>query len=135
MQRQPWTRALALFTGLWFTVITVGPSSTHACRSHDPRSVGAAASQQTADPHAGHGTHHAARLPNGDETDEGPADDESCDCLGLCCASAPVSFYDPPSELPVTIVATTLVPHVGDHGIMPVASDHVLPFANAPPRA
>src|SRR5262245_31400479 len=126
MARPWWARTFALAAGLWFTVMTVVPEGVHACPSH----TNAADATASAASQSGHGHHGAA--PASQETQHG---NEHCTCVGQCCVSAPIALASRSIELQETLAASTRDNGLPDHEYAPVAAQHVLPFALAPPIA
>ena len=135
-------RALTLLLGLWFTVVVAGPEFLHACPTHDSHGAAASADEISADQqvHAGHRGHSAsatsaaAQHQASSHESSAPESTAGCSCLGQCCPS-PAALAGAAPRLGELVAFAT-----GDHGLpdyryVPVAADHVLPFAQAPPVA
>jgi hypothetical protein len=82
--------------------------------------------------HANHGSasasHHSA--PSSEST---PARATQCTCLGQCCGTAPVAFISAQIQLADIVTVATRDAGLPDYAYVPVAAQHVLPFAHAPP--
>ena len=118
---------MALFVGLWFVAVSAGPEVTHACPMHGGHAVAASLSTQ----HSGHGTvaeHHATS-----NTESPSHHGTQCTCLGQCCGTAPVGFIANSIALADTQTIATRDAGLPDYAYVPVAAQHVLPLANAPP--
>ena len=87
MKRPWWSRALALFIGLWFVVVTGVPDVTHACPMHGKHAAAAIGSAHADHQASASAAHHSA--PN---SDSAPQRGTQCTCLGHCCGAAPVAF-------------------------------------------
>lgn len=105
---------------LWLCLALVAPEALHECPVHRAPGHGAM-------PDPGH-SHHA---PLDDTTQP---DDHHCTCLGECCPAGIIATgFD---------IAAAWSPFtVDDHGStgpvetpLPAASEHLLPFATAPPQ-
>ena len=128
MKRPWWSRALALIVGVWFVAVTAAPDVAHACPMHGSHAAIASSGQQ----HANHGSasasHHSA--PSSEST---PARATQCTCLGQCCGTAPVAFMSAQIQLADIVTVATRDAGLPDYAYVPVAAQHVLPFAHAPP--
>ncbi len=132
MKRPWWSRALALFVGVWFVAASAGPELTHACPMHGTHAVAASFGAG----HAGHDTgspsirvaHHS-----GSNTESAPERGTQCTCLGHCCCTAPVAFIATTVALADVVTAATRDTGLLRHEYVPVFARHVLPLAHAPP--
>jgi len=126
MRRSTWTRVIALFVGIWFVAAAAGPELTHACPMHGGHSSAASAAE-----HADHGAvaeHHPA------SSSESPSHHGTqCTCLGQCCSTGPVAVLSARTALSDTDTVATRDAGLPDYAHVPVAAQHVLPLANAPP--
>jgi len=126
MRRSLWTRVIALFVGIWFVAAAAGPELTHACPMHGGHSSAASAAE-----HADHGAvaeHHPA------SSSESPSHHGTqCTCLGQCCSTGPVAVLSARTALGDTDTVATRDAGLPDYAYVPVAAQHVLPLANAPP--
>ena len=126
MRRSTWTRVIALFVGIWFVAAAAGPELTHACPMHGGHSSAASAAE-----HADHGAvaeHHPA------SSSESPSHHGTqCTCLGQCCSTGPVAVLSARTALSDTDTVATRDAGLPDYAYVPVAAQHVLPLANAPP--
>lgn len=133
MTRSLWSRGTTLFVGLWFMAVSAGPEFTHACAAHGAHAVAASLD-------ASHGAHaslppqaRAADHHSASDTNPAPDGDTQCTCLGRCCCTPPVAFLA--TSITLTETATVAARDAGlpDYAYVPVAAQHVLPFAHAPP--
>jgi hypothetical protein len=126
MRRSRWTRVIALFVGIWFVAAAAGPELTHACPMHGGHSSAAPAAE-----HADHGAvaeHHLA------SSSESPSHHGTqCTCLGKRCSTGPVAVFSARTALGATETVATRDAGLPDYAYVPVAAQHVLPLANAPP--
>jgi len=126
MRRSLWTRVIALFVGIWFVAAAAGPDLTHACPMHGGHSSAASAAE-----HADHGAvaeHHLA------SSSESPSHHGTqCTCLGQCCSTGPVAVLSARTALGDTDTVATRDAGLPDYAYVPVAAQHVLPLAHAPP--
>ena len=133
MKRPWWSRALSLFVGVWFVAVTAAPDVAHACPMHGSHSARAA----QAPDHAGHGPSTALATASHHSTtsssESTPQRGTQCTCLGQCCSTAPVAFISARIQLADVITVATRDAGLPDYAYVPVAAQHVLPFAHAPP--
>ena len=133
MKRPWWSRALALFVGAWFVAVSAAPDLTHACPMHGSHAAVAALGSSA---HAGHtgaipaasAAHHSA--PSSEST---PQRGTQCTCLGQCCGAAPVAVVSASIALADIVTVATRDAGLPDYAYVPVAAQHVLPFAHGPP--
>ena len=132
MRRSLFSRFTALFVGLWFVAVTAAPEVTHACPMHGAHAAMAAAG-------AGHGAHSGAsklaigahhRASDGEAT---PPHANQCTCLGQCCSAGPVALVASDLSLADIVTVSTRDAGLPDYAYVPVAAEHVLPPALAPP--
>lgn len=129
MTRSVWSRALALFVGLWFVAVSAGPELAHACPTHGHQAMAALL-------HGGNSTQGAgARVSH-----HGMANSESqphhgtqCTCLGQCCSAPPVALVATTFALADVVTSAAHDAGLPDYAYVPVAAEHVLPLANGPP--
>lgn len=127
MRRPLWSRVTALFVGLWFVAITAGPELMHACPTHGTHAVAASLG-------AGHGGHVAATEHHAaSDTQSAPQRGTQCTCLGQCCSAGPVAVLSAHVALADTETIASHDAGLPDYTYVPVAAQHVLPLANAPP--
>lgn len=130
--RSLWSRALALFVGLWFVAVSAGPELAHACPTHGNHAMATA----LGDMPGGHGgtatagAHH--RAPN---TESHQQHGSQCTCLGHCCSAPPVALVATTIALADVVTAAANDAGLPDYAYVPVAAQHVLPLANGPPLA
>ena len=126
MRRPAVSRALAALFAVWFTAYAVEPAALHACDVHDaPHAANTSAAATHADDV--HTSHSASR-------DDAQHSDETscCTCPGDCAASSPAALATTTALVAVVTTATT-DSGLSRHEYVPVAAQHVLPFANGPP--
>jgi hypothetical protein len=130
MTRSPWGRLVALFVGLWFVAVTAGPELMHACPMHGAHSAAAAPA-----PHADHAapaaTESAASHHSSSNTDSNGSN--QCTCLGHCSGASSVAIVTDAVSLIEIATAATRDDGLPDYAYVPVAAQHVLPLAHAPP--
>ena len=130
MKRPLWSRALALFLGLWFMAVSTGPELTHACPTHGVHANSAA-------PGAAHADHSAPQLApahhSASNSGSAPQRTSQCTCLGHCCSTPPVAFVAASIALADIVTIATRDAGLPDYDYVPVAAQHVLPLAHAPP--
>src|SRR5512138_165833 len=132
--RSLWSRALALFAGLWFVAVSAGPELAHDCPVHGNHAMSASLGGQ----HAGHGgtaarAHHdmsSNRPDAGSQPHPG-----QCTCLGSGCSAPAVALVAPTIALADVVTAAANDAGLPDYAYVPVAAQHVLPLANGPPLA
>jgi len=130
MRRSLWSRVTALFVGLWFVAVMAAPEVTHACPMHGSHAVAAS----PASAHAAHSSavqsaadHHSA------STDSAPRHSPQCSCLGHCCSTPPIAIMATSVSLADIVTFATRDAGLADYAYVPVAAQHVLPLAHAPP--
>jgi len=130
MKRPLWSRALALFVGLWFVVVATGPELTHACPTHGVHAASAA-------PAAVHANHSVPQLDaaqhSASDSGSAPQRSSQCTCLGQCCSTPPVAFVAASIALSDIVTVATRDAGLPDYHYVPVAARHILPLAHAPP--
>jgi hypothetical protein len=122
---------MALVVGLWFVAVSAGPELTHACPTHGIH----AAKVPVIAGHAGHvavattsAVHHSAS-----DTGSAPQQGKQCTCLGQCCSAPPVAVISAAITLADIVTISTRDAGLPDYAYVPVAAQHVLPLAHAPP--
>ena len=130
MNRSVWGRLTALFVALWFVAVTAAPELTHACPMHGAHAA-------VASP-AAHADHAALTSAQSAAAHHGSTDTDSnrsnqCTCLGRCCGAAPVAMVADAIALIEMATAATRDRGLPDYAYVPVAAQHVLPLAHAPP--
>ncbi len=145
MRKSRTTRFLALFMGVWLSLVQSDAGLFHACGSGNP-AVAALAAPATAhgagygstaagDAHAGH-ANHAAALAAGtsDSSHHHPSGDGECHCIGHCCVATPPALRAPDTYALVVLVRrTTVQPGRAAQAVVAEWADYVLPFSTAPP--
>lgn len=126
MTRPWWSRTLALCVGLWFVAVSAAPEVTHACPAHGSHATAGALGSA----HVGHASagHHASA-----DHESTPRRGAQCSCLGQCCSTAPVAIISNQIALADIVTVATRDAGLPDYAYVPVAAQHVLPFAHAPP--
>ena len=135
MSRSLWSRALALFVGLWFVAVSAGPEIAHACPLHGKHAMSAS----LGDHPMGHGG-TAARahydMSNAHRSDAGSQPHPGqCTCPGDGCCAPPVALVATTIALADVVTAAANDAGLPDYAYVPVAAQHVLPLANGPPLA
>jgi hypothetical protein len=124
---------MALFVGLWFVAVSAGPELTHACPMHGTH----AAASNVGVSHAGHGASVTQAAASGHQNASGSQSTShhgtQCTCLGQCCGAAPVAVVSTTPALTESETVATRDAGLPDYAYVPVAAQHVLPLANAPP--
>lgn len=132
MRRSLASRVTAMLMALWFVAVSAGPELTHACPTHGAHAMASssvashAASMGT--PQASAGDHHSAS-----HTSPTPERTNHCTCLGQCCSASPVALVTDAIALADTATAATRDAGLPAYAYVPVAAQHVLPLAQAPP--
>jgi hypothetical protein len=137
MHRHWLHRVFATLLVAWFAVLTAEPVALHPCPMHD----GVLHMQSGAAVH--HAMHGAMPAHGGPMEQAGarqhlpPAHStghHQCTCIGTCTATSAAGL--PSARFALAAALTTLVrdPGLPDYEYVPVAAQHVLPFAHAPPR-
>jgi hypothetical protein len=126
MRRALWSRVTALFVGIWFVAVAAGPELTHACPMHGGHAIAASLGQHSG--HAAVSDHHSAS--NTESTSHHGA---QCTCLGQCCSTGPVAILAARATLGDAQTIASRDAGLPDYAYVPVAAQHVLPLANAPP--
>jgi hypothetical protein len=127
MQRSSWHRATALVVNLWFLALSAGLGLTPACPAHKAD----AAMVRPHGLHTARARDVSVAAHHGSDTDSSGS--KQCTCLGRRCCSAPVAVA---TEVIALLGAPAVAIHDGglpDYAYVPVAAQHVLPLANAPP--
>ena len=129
MRRSLSCRVVSLVLSLWVPLFMSGSESIVRCPTHDGTTAVAAQTGAPASAAADHdhgGTHSAPA---------DHADSHSCSCPGPGCCPPAVAVV-PGAQLPLaTIVAIHEATAVSTLERFASESDHVLPFATAPPPA
>ena len=142
MRRSPLSRAAATLVSLLFLLAWSEPAALHPCPMHDGHPAAADAhdgeSAQPASTVASAIHHEHDAMASAATAPAAPLHDaasHTCQCLGHCCSASGVVLA------PVQLVRWQAVvtrraepPALVATAIALVASPHVLPFANAPPR-
>ena len=130
MKRSFWGRVTTLFVGLWFVAVAAGPELTHACPTH-----GAHATSAWAVSHDGHQAPAAptAATAHHSDGDTNSSQSNQCTCLGQCRCTTPVALVTEMIALVEMASAATRDAGLPDYAYVPVAAQHVLPLAQAPP--
>src|SRR6185503_5612171 len=88
---------------------------------------------------AGHAGHVAVATTSGaahhSASDTGPAPQQGkqCTCLGQCCSAPPVAVISTAITLADIVTVSSHDAGLPDYAYVPVAAQHVLPLAHAPP--
>ena len=133
MSRPLWSRVTALILGFWFAAVSAGPELTHACPMH-----GAHAAVAALNTHSGHGGAHAPHVAGLGHHQTSSSESAShhgtqCTCLGQCCGTGPVATVAATVALADSGTLATRDAGLPDYVYVPVAAQHVLPLAHAPP--
>jgi len=133
MKRTLWSRFMALFVGLWFVAVSAGPELTHACPMHG----GHTATATRGDAHSAHATPATEVAGSQHQSASSPQSTShhgtQCTCLGQCCGTAPVAVISTTLALAESDTVATRDAGLPHYAYVPVAAQHVLPLANAPP--
>jgi hypothetical protein len=133
MKRTLWSRVMALFVGLWFVAVSAGPELAHACPMHGGHSTTASGG----DAHSAHAALATDVAGSQHQTASSPQSASphgmQCTCLGQCCGAAPVAVISTTLALAELDTVATRDAGLPDYAYVPVAAQHVLPLANAPP--
>lgn len=138
-------RVLALFMGVWLSLVQSDAGLFHACSTGNAVVAALAAAAvpttdapQTADAHEGHGAH--ASNEAGTAVESAPAQhdhnsgDNECHCIGHCCVTTLPALRAPDTSALATVVRiATVQPGRASHEVVAEWADYVLPFATAPP--
>ncbi|HEY0929425.1 MAG TPA: hypothetical protein VGE27_05855 [Gemmatimonas sp.] len=146
MRKSSIARWLALFMGVWLSLVQSDAGLFHACSAgnsaiaaHEAALASAHANPSADAPmdHAAHGapattapaSHHGSH--SGQE-----GGDQECHCIGHCCATV-VPTLDATEAFPIASVVriATTQPGRAGHEVMASWVDFVLPFPTAPPVA
>jgi hypothetical protein len=119
-------RLFAFLFAPWFGAVVGDMPLLHLCPAHGSH----VASTTTPMTHASaHMTGSSHTAPSHDKSNH------QCTCLGCCCAASSAALPGASvSEIATTVVDRERV-QFRDDSAPSVRSDHVLPFATAPPRA
>jgi hypothetical protein len=133
VHRNTLSRSFAGLLSIWLAVCMAEPAQLHTCTMHGGLAI------QTSVPgvHANHRAHHEETRPQTGSNRGHHSDSQSrqCSCLGDCStAGAAVG-------LPATIVSLEAIAAIRESGprfdaasSVVSAGNHLLPFANGPPR-
>jgi hypothetical protein len=120
----------ALILGLWFVAVSVTPEVAHACPMHGSHAVSAALGHE----HGAHGAHGAQSVAAHHQTgDQSAPHGNQCTCLGQCCSAGPVALVASDISLADIVTVSTRDAGLPDYAYVPVAAEHILPPAQAPP--
>lgn len=125
MRRSLASRVTALLMSLWFVAASAGPELTHACPTHGAH---AKAASSAVDHAASTDMHHPAS-----HTSPAPERTNHCTCLGHCCGPTPVALVTAAVTLADASTHATRDAGLPDYAYVPVAAQHILPLAQAPP--
>jgi hypothetical protein len=131
MRSAPWFRTVAATLTIWLGLVMAGPTLVHACPMHDAVVIASSESPHAngpSDEHA-HGDHGVAAPSEGD--DHGA---ECCTCLGDCGAPTIAWTGLASFAVPSRPLAAPRREAAPDDARLPGAPDHLIPFANGPPR-
>ena len=83
-----------------------------------------------------HGDALRADVTLGDPSDDadGPAKHQCCTCIGQCCAMSPTLLPSSPTAIASIVASVTESGVPSPHSPLVSRVEHVLPFANGPPR-
>ena len=130
MSRSLFHRVTALFVGLWFVAITAAPEVAHACPMHGSHAAMATLGHD----HGGQAGSKLAAMDHQQGSQESaPQHGNQCTCLGQCCSAGPVALSANHVSLADIVTVATRDAGLPDHVYVPVAAQHVLPLAQAPP--
>ncbi|HEX6964782.1 MAG TPA: hypothetical protein VF166_03210 [Gemmatimonadaceae bacterium] len=137
MQRSWLQRTVAIVLVAWFAALTAAPVTLHPCPMHD--GVLALTSTRM----MGHqmdmgGMAHTSAMPHADPSQmpaHHPGSQHQCTCLGSCTAAGVMGLPSPHLTLASALLTRPHDPGLPDYRYVPVAAQHVLPFAHAPPQA
>ena len=151
MRKSRTARFLALFMGVWLSLVQSDAGLFHACATGN-RAVAAfdgadaVAAPAIGGDHLGHATGHAAghvqhtghvaetSADAPESSHHHPSGDGECHCIGHCCAATPPALRAPDTFALVALVRTTAMqPGRTAHAVVAEWADYVLPFATAPP--
>ena len=145
-------RFVAAVFAPWFAVVTVQPAVSHQCAMHSAHHVAAAAHASAPATHTmpdGRVMPATHRMPDGrlmasrqisDAAPTAPVPapsrghDTGCTCDDGCCVAGAAAA--PPSTVELAFAPAAVrraAPLLGTTGVAPLATPHVLPFANGPP--
>jgi hypothetical protein len=137
MHRHWLHRVFATLLVAWFAALTAEPVTLHPCPMHD----GVLLLQTSAAAHhAMHGAmsaHDAPMEHAAAHEDLPPAHStghHQCTCIGTCTATSATGLPSARLALAATLDAPVHDPGLPDYAYVPVAAQHVLPFAHAPPQ-
>jgi hypothetical protein len=123
------SRISSVLAALWLAVVSTVPATTHLCPAHGAGAVGGhhapirhAHAQALRSQGATHGDHPA------------PTQAHHCTCVGPCRCTCPVILKSVDLTLHIAIGGAITTAPLPEYVHIPVAAQHVLPFANAPPQ-
>jgi hypothetical protein len=135
MHRRQMHRVFATILVAWFTALISEPVTLHPCPMHDavPRSHSAGATQRHADAMAGMNQHTTMHVGHHGATSGSGSEAHRCTCIGACTPTSAGGLVA--DEYTLTGALITASPDTGlpDYAYVPVAAQHALPFAHAPP--
>jgi hypothetical protein len=149
MRKSRTARFLALFMGVWLSLVQSDAGLFHACATGNGAVAAfeqAEVSSAPGDDHThhatGHGTGHdvhvgAVAVTADDAPDSShhhPSGDGECHCIGHCCVATPPALRAPDTYALVVLVRrTTVQPGRAAQAVVAEWADYVLPFSTAPP--
>ena len=134
MHRHWLHRAFAAVLVAWFTALVVEPVALHPCPMHD--GVLLMASGAAGHDMGGMAMPHAPAMSHAAGHEHGPAQHPAghqCTCLGTCTATSATGLPSAPLTLASALVVPPHDTGLPDYLYVPVATQHVLPFAHGPP--
>ncbi len=134
MHRRWPQRVLAILVVAWYTALVAEPVTLHPCPMHDGllRMHAGGAMQHSGSPTAGmHG--QAMRVEHRGSTSDPGSAAHRCTCIGACTAASAGGMVANGPVLACVLLTAPLDTGLPDYAYVPVAAQHVLPFAHAPP--
>jgi len=138
LMHRHWTqRVFAMLLVAWFTALVAEPVTLHPCPMHDGVLLMMSSQSQM----AGHAMDmsamaHEHTTPQADH-DQMPGHQQGgqhqCTCLGTCTAASSAGLPSAHVTLASALVVHAHNPGLPDYRYVPVAAQHVLPFAHGPP--
>jgi hypothetical protein len=130
-------RVFAIVLVAWFAALTAEPIALHPCPMHDGMLAmhsGAAMQHQMGAAAMGHGASMSEMATPQQMPPSQPMQHHQCTCLGACTATSAAGLPSAHLTLAAAIVAVPYDPGLPDYVYVPVAAQHVLPFAHGPPQ-
>jgi hypothetical protein len=136
--RRTWLeRSLSALFAVWLAFIVAEPAALHSCPMHGGHGAaaisrpGALGSGSAGKDHGQPTAHHGHGAPTDDDSAQ-----RYCSCLGQCSSAGPgAAVPAAPVLLTDVVMGEVRVAISAAATILPVAAEHLLPFANGPPRA